>query len=129
MKVNLSRANVYLVDEVEYIVAANATQASEFYLEQVGEGYEPEIVPVNPAKVYLIDVEVEVTDEQKILYLNLNKGTHFRYHAPLKIFADEVIMNERCEFKVRRTLLQELINETAGKVMFDVPFSIASTEV
>lgn len=130
MQINLSRANFYLVDDAEYIVAVNAKQASEFYCEQVGEDYEPEADPINPEKKYLNDFEIEVTDEQKLELIKMNEGNNpnSRYFKPLIIGNDQIVMSNNLRFYVRRTLLQELKNLTEGQILFDVPFLIASTE-
>lgn len=125
MQANLSRVNFYLVDDVDIVVAISAKQASDCVLENYGEGYEAEVKPINGDEKYITDYEKTVTASQKLEYINRSERLRKR---PLKVGNDEIVADSNLNFKVRRSVKQELINRTEGKVLFDVPFIIASTE-
>lgn len=126
MKINVSRANFYLVDDVDIVVAVSEKQAHECVEKEYGYGQGEEIILINGNDFYITDTEKEVTDSQKLAYINRSERQRKR---PLKVGTEEIVADSNLNFKIRRTARQELINQTEGKILFDVPFILASTEI
>ena len=128
MKVNLSRANVYLVDDCDYVVAATAEQACEWSKNEYGEDCGNCADLVDATKKDFFDTETELTDEVMLAYFKMNRGKKLDDHEPLEFAGDAIRLSEQFRFYTNRTLQQELERRVAGKVIFDVPFLLASTE-
>ncbi|WP_086348518.1 DUF7167 family protein [Candidatus Enterococcus clewellii] len=74
MKVNLSRANVYHVDDCDYVVAATAEQACEWSKNEYGEDCGNCAHIVDATKKDFLDTEIEVTGDVILEYFKRNTG-------------------------------------------------------
>lgn len=128
MNINISRANIYLVDDCDFVVAIDEEQAKTWSKKEYGEDCGTSAVWVDGTKKYFIDDEIEISKSQKIEYMLKNEGKELKNHEPLKVLDYEIVLNQSFNFLARRTLQRQLEIEINSQTLFEVPFCLASTE-
>lgn len=129
MNINISRANIYLVDDCDFVVAVSEEQAVEWASKQYGDEYtESSAQLIDGSTKYFVDEDIEITNDQKIEYLEINAGKRREQHKAVKTDDCEIALDKNFTFYGRRTLQEQLLVETANGILFHVPFLLASTE-
>ncbi|MGM0217665.1 hypothetical protein [Enterococcus sp. AZ126] len=129
MEDNLSRVNIYMVDDCDLVVAVSKEQAMQWSKKEYGdEECGVTAFEIDGTKKYVAEQDSDVSDQEKLDYLRLNFGRTHENHEPLKVGEKEVMITRTFEFYYRYTLQQELRNRFKGKTLVEVPFLLASTE-
>lgn len=129
MQANLSRVNIYLVDDCDFVVAMDEQQAMQWSKKEYGDDdCGSSAVVVDGANKYFAAEKNEVTDHEKLDFLRLNAGRTFEDLKPLKSEGEEVMISKTYEFYYRKLMQQELENRFKDKTLVEVPFLLASTE-
>ncbi|WP_375179888.1 hypothetical protein [Enterococcus rotai] len=129
MEANLSRVNIYLVDDCDFVVATDEEQAMQWSKKEYGDDdCGSSAVVVDGTNKYFVTGENDVTDHEKLDFLRLNDGKLFEELKPLKSEGGEVMISKTYKFYYRRSMQQELENCFKDKMLVEVPFLLASTE-
>ena len=129
MQANLSRVNIYLVDDCDLVAAVSEEQAMQWSKNEYGdEECGTAAIVIDGTKKYVVEQDSDVGDQEKLKYLRLNFGRTHIMHEPLKVGDKEVMITKTFEFYYRYTLQQELENHFKDKTLIEVPLLLASTE-
>ena len=129
MEANLSRINIYMVDDCNLVAAVSEEQAMQWSKNEYGdEECGVTAFVIDGTKKYVAEQDSDVSDQEKLDYLRLNFGRTYKKHEPLKAGDKEVMSTKTFEFYYRYSLQQELENYFKDKTLIEVPLLLASTE-